>query len=136
MSGSSPLFVSFATPPPTTANLQEEVENLVALAEQAQVFRPEVQGFLNAHREAFIGVLTRQIELIKSRSQNFKNGQVTIFDKALLILTAPPKPLLNAAAVEFFCAEFLNINLREMPAEITHALGQSVVLPERFKQGK
>jgi hypothetical protein len=109
---------------------------LVEKAQRTQSLGPAVHNFLNSHQNAFLGLFSRQIELIKSRSQDLRDAQITVFDKAMLTLTENPKCLMDPAAVKFFCEEYLNIDLGGPITQMTGTLLQTVQVPEALKQGK
>src|SRR6201999_4187560 len=88
------------------------------------------------HHGAFFSLFSRQIELIKSRSQDLRDAQFTTFDKALLILTDHPNCMMDPGAVKFFCEEYLNVNLGGPVSEMTRTLQQTIQVPEALKQGK
>lgn len=54
-----------------------------------------------------INALGRQISLIKSRSLAFDDGQVTVYDRALLELSQDGRDLADNGALELFVTEYL-----------------------------
>lgn len=54
-----------------------------------------------------IYALGRQISLIKSRSLAFDDGQVTVYDRALLELSQDGRDLADNGALELFVTEYL-----------------------------
>ena len=134
----SPLFVhaSPEMPSPPPHDFSGEVNNLVDTAQRSQTLSPAVQKFLKASESSFFDVFSRQIELIKSRPQEFAHGQITVFDKALLILTEQPNCLKNPSAIKFFCEEYLNINLGGPVTAMISTLNQAVHVPEGLKKGE
>ncbi|KAL4919543.1 major facilitator superfamily domain-containing protein [Aspergillus aurantiobrunneus] len=56
-----------------------------------------------------IGALRRQVSLAKCRSQDFEDCQVTIYDRALLILTNYGESATDPRALELYLTEFLGI---------------------------
>lgn len=93
-----------------------------------------VGQFISANRDAFLDLIGSQVAVIRTRSQNFADGEVTVFDKALLVLTEHPNSLLAPAAVNFYCKEYLNISLSEA-TEVPRALKTVAKIPEGMKRG-
>lgn len=56
-----------------------------------------------------LDAVRRQVSLIKCRSQDFEDGQVTIYDRALLILTNNGENMTDLGARELYLTEFLGI---------------------------
>lgn len=56
---------------------------------------------------SLIYALGRQILLIKSRSLAFDDGQITLYDRALLVLSLDGKDLADLGALELFATEYL-----------------------------
>ena len=132
----SPLFVRSTPTPLPSHDLHYDVTTLVEKAQRSQNLSPAVRNFLETRQSAFFDVFSRQVELIKSRSQDLRDAQITIFDKALMVLTEHPNCLMNAAAIKFFCEEYLNIDLGGPTSALTQTLQQSIQVPEALKQGK
>lgn len=61
------------------------------------------------YRELFNHVFEYHIGLIKTRSQSFEDCQITVYDKALLILTDNGSSLSHFGAIELFKDEILGI---------------------------
>jgi len=57
-----------------------------------------------------VNALYRQISLIKRRSQALEDGQITIYDKALLELSMEECIPIQTGVVELYLAEFLGLN--------------------------
>lgn len=89
----------------------DEVVN--ALVHQYQAIRtPSTVIHLSktpGYRELFNHVFEYHIGLIKTRSQGFEDGQITVYDKALLILTNNGNSLSHFGAIELFKDEILGI---------------------------
>lgn len=56
-----------------------------------------------------VDAITRQVSLIKCRSSSFEDGQVSIYDKALLWLTGMGTDPTNLGALEFYLTEFIGV---------------------------
>lgn len=82
-----------------------------------------------------IYALKRQISLIKSRSLAFDDGQVTVYDRALLELSQDGRDLADNGALELFVTEYLGglvsshnaLEVRDV--ETQDALGKSKPWP-------
>ncbi|OQU94131.1 hypothetical protein CLAIMM_00538 isoform 2 [Cladophialophora immunda] len=143
MSGhNSPLFLHSSPPPHLARSPDDEVQILVQRARGVEALGSAFDSFLVSYNHAFFDVFDRQVELIKSRSQAFEDGHVTVFDKTLLILTHNGNDLDNPAAIKYYCREYLNIDIdiRGAGQELTSKLQQSVqvsgALQEELSSGK
>ncbi|KAL4893549.1 major facilitator superfamily domain-containing protein [Aspergillus ambiguus] len=70
-----------------------------------------LHGLLNDPEQSklLFDALQRQISLVKCRSQTWEDGQITIYDKALLALTSSGDNLTNIGALELYLTEYLGI---------------------------
>ena len=109
---------------------------LVEKALETQTLSLAVDNFLKSNQGAFFGLFSRQIDLIKSRSQTLRDAEITVFDKALLTLTEHPNCLMNPAAIKFYCEEYLNIGLNGPISQLTLTLQETVQVPEPLNQGR
>lgn len=57
----------------------------------------------------FLEVFERHLLIVKSRSQAFEDGHITIYDKALLSLTQNGSDLRNVGALELYLDEVVGI---------------------------
>ncbi|KIY03859.1 uncharacterized protein Z520_00550 [Fonsecaea multimorphosa CBS 102226] len=132
----SSLFLHSSPLPHLTRSPDDEVPVLVQRAQGVKALDPAFDTFLVSYNHAFLDVFNRQVELIKSRSQAFEDGHVTVFDKTLLILTENGANLNNPAAIRFYCKEYLNIDIgsRDDAQELTQKLQQTVLVPETLQQ--
>ncbi len=105
---------------------------LISQAQQTTVLSPSLAAYLAKPKQKtlFLEVFSRNLELLKSRSQSFDDGHVTVYDKALLMLTRNGNDLENPAAIHFYCEEFLNCHVSE------DALAAAVTVRSAFRQGK
>ncbi len=133
---SSPLFFPSSSPPHLSVRPSDAVAILVEKAQETQTLSLVVDNFLKSKQNVFFGLFSRQIDLIKSRSQNIQDAEITIFDQALLILTEHPNCLMNPAAVKFYCEEYLNIGLDGPISQLTLTLRETVQIPAALNQGK
>ncbi|KAL1886661.1 hypothetical protein Plec18167_000594 [Paecilomyces lecythidis] len=79
-------------------------------------------------------VIENQITLIKSRSQAFEDGHITIYDKALLILTKNGKEIMNLGALELFLEEYVGIPAKGSIAKQQQVLDKHVALKSLLKK--
>lgn len=91
---------------------------------------------MDSHRDAFLDLLGRHIHLIKSRSQAFEDGHVTVYDKTLLSLSRNGKDVSRPAVVQYYCEEFLSLSPEATPAETGRLLRQEVGIPKALTRGK
>jgi hypothetical protein len=54
-------------------------------------------------------VISRQLSLIKSRSQAFEDGEITVYDKTLLVLSDNGNNAKNLEALNLYLEEFMGI---------------------------
>ncbi|KIW90720.1 uncharacterized protein Z519_08503 [Cladophialophora bantiana CBS 173.52] len=135
MSGDdSPLFLPSSPPPHLSRSPDAEVPMLVQRAQGVETLSPAFDNFLVSYNHAFFDLFERQIELIKSRSQAFKDGHVSVFDKVLLILTENGNNLNNPAAISFYSKEYLNIDISASAQEVTSRLQQTVEVSQALRQ--
>ncbi|KAH0844363.1 hypothetical protein AYO21_00832 [Fonsecaea monophora] len=136
MAEESPLFLHYSPVPNLTRSPDDEVPGLVERAQSVDGLGPAFDNFLLSYEHAFFDLFDRQVELIKSRSQAFEDGHVTVFDKSLLILTQNGQHLNNPAAIKYYCKEYLNIDLdtRDATHALTPRLQQTVQLTEALQQ--
>ncbi|KAJ9293266.1 hypothetical protein DTO271G3_7989 [Paecilomyces variotii] len=79
-------------------------------------------------------VIESQVSLIKSRSQAFEDGHITIYDKALLILTKNGKDIMDIGALELFLDEYVGIPAKGTAAKQQHVLDKHVALKSLLKK--
>lgn len=125
-SDSGGLFIS-SSPLGYPTNPTEEVEVIFEQARQINTINPDIDAIVSTHRNAFTMSLSRQVRLIESRSQAWKDGRVTVFDKVLLKLTRNGKELDTPAAITYFCKEYLGISDHTDLAEKNIMLVDAVV---------
>ncbi|KAF9889570.1 hypothetical protein FE257_007280 [Aspergillus nanangensis] len=79
--------------------------------------------------------LRRQISLVKCRSQNIDHGQVTIYDKALLVLTKYGEKLDHIGALELYATEYLGIVPISSVAQNTDIMTKHIELQRKVING-
>ncbi|KAK6381596.1 hypothetical protein LTS17_004655 [Exophiala oligosperma] len=109
----------------------DEVLDVIDKARQTHAVNRSVHYFLEYHKQDFLELLERQVNLIKTRSAVLKHNRITIYDKALLNLTRSGRDLDEPAAIVVFCEEYLGISIgaaHEPAADVTNALGRAIEL--------
>ncbi|EFR02402.1 hypothetical protein MGYG_09082 [Nannizzia gypsea CBS 118893] len=92
------------------ASLDQEVNALVHTYQAIKTPRTVIHlSKTPGYWELFNHVFEYHIGLIKTRSQDFEDGQITVYDKALLILTDNGNSLSHFGAMELFKDEILGI---------------------------
>jgi hypothetical protein len=132
----SALF--FSSPPSAyRQNPADEVPQLVAKAQVAGL-SPAISACLknSEQKRMFLDVFSRHIELLKSRSQAFEDGHITVYDKALLNLTRNGNDLESPHAIQYFCEDFLGIDTLGDPESAQRALENSIHIQDVLAQGK
>lgn len=101
-----------------SAILNREVAALISRYAAVDTMRPDVSELAKSPKylALFRDVLENHISMIKTRSQTISDGKITVYDKALLVLTTNGKNPLNLGAMELFLDEFLGVR---RVAEIT-----------------
>lgn len=91
--------------------LHKELAGLISRYSAIDSMRPDVSELAKSpsYFTLFKDVLENHISLIKTRPQAFEHGKVTVYDRALLILSGNGKNPLNLGAMELFLDEFLGV---------------------------
>lgn len=80
-------------------------------------------------------VLNRQVQHICSHSSNWDDGEVTIYDKALIRMYEEGLPLQNIGLLELFLTEYMGLglcrSLEEEEATVTAFLAAAHRIPHR-----
>jgi hypothetical protein len=113
----------------------DEVPILTSRA-QVESLAPVLSNFLSINRDPFLQVFDRQIQLIRSRSQAFEDGHVTVYDKVLLNLTQNGTNLDQPSAIQYYCEQFLGLNVHGDPKHTFEALDQTVQVQSILRQGE
>lgn len=95
------------------SELEEEVRSLFATAQKVISLDHKLSTVINCHREKFFDTFSRQIQLLKSRSQAFEDAHITVYDKVLLLLTDNGNQLQTPAAIAWYCKEHLGFSLND-----------------------
>ncbi|KAK2759182.1 hypothetical protein FQN54_003282 [Arachnomyces sp. PD_36] len=82
----------------------------------------------------FFEVLERHVSLIKSRSQAFEDGHVTVYDKALLALTQNGTDLHNMGALELYLDEVVGIGYGDSVEKMEKVLEKHIRVNALFGQ--
>ncbi|KAL2444151.1 hypothetical protein ABEF95_015250 [Exophiala dermatitidis] len=132
-----------ASPPPGEAQRkgpEDDVSSLVCEAKKVTALNPLVADFMTGnkgHNKQLFSTLIRcQLQLIKGRSPDFPDGQVTVFDKALVELTNNGHELDTPAVVKFFCEHYLNIHDRTSAVETKRNLGMAVAVSHGLRKSQ
>lgn len=94
-----------------TSHLERKVDDLVRKYTKIAEPRPVLRDVLHRPEQSslLIDALARQVALIRCRSQAFDDGQVTVYDRALLVLSKDGKNLVDTGALELYLTEFLGV---------------------------
>lgn len=114
----------------------DEIPLLVADARRMTTLTPALATVMTTHKQLILSVLDRQIQLIRSRSQALEDGHVTVYDKALLMLTSNGTDIENPAALLFWCEYHLSIDTSRRPFETARLLQEMMAVPTVINQGK
>lgn len=116
-----------------TPTLEEQVVELVEKYRGVKSLSPILP---REQIPQFLEVLERHMRLIKSRSQAFEDGHITIYDKALLSLTRNGSDLHNVGAFELYLDEVVGIGRGDSPAQMGKVLDKHIEVHSLLCQGK
>ncbi|ETN42054.1 uncharacterized protein HMPREF1541_03993 [Cyphellophora europaea CBS 101466] len=122
-------MTSYSLPSRTRLSPDNEVERLISEANQLHTMPPKMQRFLNTY-PLFTRVIARQVRMVTARSQDFDDCQVTIFDKALLVITRNGNDIGSAIPFQFFCQYWCDYDPAiASPTESMYDMAKFAVLP-------
>ncbi|KEF51624.1 uncharacterized protein A1O9_12259 [Exophiala aquamarina CBS 119918] len=127
------LQSSVSHPDPPPGRPDDEVPIMVARA-QVDYSDAALDNFLSVNRLPFLQVFERQIQLIRNRSQAFEDGQITVYDKVLLALTNSGTDLDHPSAIQYYCKEFLGLDIYGDSQHVYKGLDQTLQVRSILKQ--
>ena len=113
-----------------------EVPKLVEEAEKVPQLGPLLWQLFEKHRDCVLKNVSHHVNLIRSRSPALEDGQITIYDKALLILTRHGRDPEYPPAIHFFCQYYLGVSGLDGDAEMDHGVTQSAEIPRFIEEGE
>ena len=128
------LFFS-SSPTQISPRPEHGVEQLVRNAQKVEHISADIDEIVFNNTGAFFSGFLRRVELIKSRSQAFQDCHITVYDKALLILTRNGNKLNHPPAISFYCEEFLGIPTRASSSYKESILNSSMLTHSARSQG-
>lgn len=118
------------------ATAMTEVPMLVEQAEKMKKLGPILENVSTKQREPLLKTISRQVQLIKSRSQTLEDGHVTVYDKALLILTRNGRDPEYPPAIHFYCEHYLGIDRTGGHTEMEELVRQCAETPGLIEEGE
>lgn len=117
---------------------EEQVIELVEKYREVNSLSPILHGPLKKPDQIslFFQVLERHLSLIKSRSQAFEDGHVTVYDKALLSLTQNGSDLHNMGALELYLDEVVGIGRGDSVEQMGKVLERHIQVNVFLSQGR
>ncbi|KAN0079066.1 hypothetical protein V8E54_005579 [Elaphomyces granulatus] len=96
---------------PLCSHPEKQVERLASKYKRIGATHPMLQEILKKPEKfsSIWDVINRQLSLIKSRSQAFEDGEITVYDKALLVLSDNGNNVKNHGALNLYLEEFIGI---------------------------
>ncbi|KAJ0414953.1 hypothetical protein BJY00DRAFT_318353 [Aspergillus carlsbadensis] len=96
---------------PRLENSQKKVDELIRKYRSADGPSPVMLELINNpdSYSILVNALRRQISLIKCRSQDFEDCQITVYDKTLLILSNHGDRVTDPSVLEIYLTEFLGV---------------------------
>jgi hypothetical protein len=113
----------------------DEVTRLASIAKRVTELDQTLSAVFSKHKYLFLDVFSRKIDLILSRSPNFEDAQVTVYDKVLLALTSNGRDLENPAAITWYATRYLSFKEYGGRSRNTQLLEQGLALPTAVSQG-
>lgn len=113
----------------------DEVESLLSSALLVTDLDQNLESIFTKHKHLFLDVFSRQIELIRSRSQALEDAHVTVYDRVLLALTRNGNDLEQPAAITWYAMEYLGFNPEGGVARNTQLIEQSLALSVAIHKG-
>lgn len=87
---------------PAGGSIDTEVQRLIDAAEHVRTMPPALERFLKAN-PTFNRLIAHQVRILQGRSPIPARCEMTIWDRALLIITRNGVDVGRAASVQFFC---------------------------------
>jgi hypothetical protein len=106
--------------------LANKVSDLVRDAVRVRVLPDRLKLFINENGEVIFNVMRNWVRMIRFRPHDLSEGQVTIFDKALLAITRGGTDLQSVAAVHFYATHYLGFD--EETEEVSAAMKDAAKL--------
>lgn len=110
--------------------LDDQIDDLVDKYKKVKDPHPVLYELLKSPEESsmLLEVLERHISLLKSRSQDLDDCQITVYDEALLILTKNGRDLSYTGALELYIKEFVGIKSKGTVEEMKLVLDKHIAL--------
>ncbi|KAL4878920.1 hypothetical protein BJY04DRAFT_220750 [Aspergillus karnatakaensis] len=117
-------------------DLQTRVDELIRKYRRPHDPTPVMVEILNNSSACpiLVAALRRQVSLIKCRSQAFEDCQITVYDRALLVLSNYGESLTDYGALELYLTEYLGIVPIAPVADSKDAVMQHVELENVLKR--
>jgi hypothetical protein len=110
-------------------SIRDKVEQIVDIALQPPPLSRCMQEFLDSYPH-FSHVISRYIRILSQRSPDFSEGEMTIFDKALIAVTQEGMDVESSASILFYCEKWLGYDPASgVPNEAMHDVAQIADLP-------
>ncbi|EER24528.1 hypothetical protein CPC735_058980 [Coccidioides posadasii C735 delta SOWgp] len=120
------------------SSLQKELSSIVCKYTVVDSMRPDVAELVKSpdNLGLFRDVFGNYISMIKMRSQAFEDGKVTLYDKALLILTANGNNLHNLGAIELFLDEILGVKKDGRARDVEAILEKNIAVRSMLQRAQ
>ena len=115
---------------PLHGHPEAQVEKLASKYKSIDTTHPMLEEILKKPEKfsSIWDVIGRQLSLIKSRSQAFEDGEITVYDKALLVLSDNGNNARNLGALNLYLGEFMGITQNSKFQEMNNAFNCHVAL--------
>lgn len=106
-----------------------QVERLINAAEHLRSMPPNMQRFMKAYPN-FYRTIARHVRILLRRSPIPADGQMTIWDRALLTITRNGADVGSAVPIQFFCEHWCEYDPASgAPTEAMYDMAKLAVLP-------
>ncbi|KAI1950456.1 hypothetical protein LOZ57_002015 [Ophidiomyces ophidiicola] len=116
--------------PPQYSHLNKNLASIIREYAAVNAMRPDVAELakLPEYLALLMGVFENHIALVTTRSQAFEDGQITLYDRALLILTSNGKNMHNLGAIELFLDEILGVKKNSNAEDVAQIIQKNIAL--------
>ncbi|PGH11737.1 hypothetical protein AJ80_06998 [Polytolypa hystricis UAMH7299] len=115
-----------------TSALEDQVTAVVLRYSAIKELNPVITQFVRSHGPFHLlyEVFEHYLTLVQSRSQAFEDGHITVYDKALLVLTSNGSDLYNKGAITLYFDEIVGITLGSGVGDLENIAQKHLVLKE------
>ncbi|KAL1957407.1 hypothetical protein VTO42DRAFT_6087 [Malbranchea cinnamomea] len=121
----------------SSSQMATEIDCLVEMYATISTLHPSLNAF--SKKPEYFGLLVQvfkhHVRLIRSRPQELERGYVTVYDKALMKLTAGGHDLSHTGAIALFLEEILGVSTKDSVEDLEIFLKGNVALRSALLEG-